>query len=218
MNSLSGSQTWSNNSTAGTLVVNSGVTSSASGTQTLTIGGAGNTTIGGLIGNGSGTVALTMNGTGTLTLSASNTFSGPLTINAGIVATNNVNSAGSAQGMGEGSLVLNGGTFESTETGGTLGAAIFVGANGGTLFNNANNSFQQYTDTFTGSGTLTLKSAASSFNNGQLAIEGNSPNFSGNIIIGGSTALQRPGAVSAQQQRPLINSLHQPLRHRHDHD
>ena len=49
-----------------------------SGTQTLTIGGAGNTTVGGVMSNNAGTLALTMSGSGNFTFngSAVNTFSG----------------------------------------------------------------------------------------------------------------------------------------------
>ena len=103
---LTAGQIWTNNNVpAGSaLTVNSGITSSAvGGLQTLSFGGTGNTTIGGVIGNGAtgGTVGLTMNGSGTLALNGANTFTGLLRINSGIVSTTNFATVGTVQGIGQ---------------------------------------------------------------------------------------------------------------------
>jgi autotransporter-associated beta strand protein len=82
--------------TAGSLNLSGQVTgSAASGTQTLTITGAGDTTISSRIfdhrvdaatdSHASGALALTKNGTGTLTLSNSNSFTGDVRVNTGTV-------------------------------------------------------------------------------------------------------------------------------------
>ena len=66
------------------------LTSSAAGAVTLT-GGANDqtSTFGGVIQNGAGTLALVKTGTGTLTLSGNNTFTGGVTINAGVIQIGN---------------------------------------------------------------------------------------------------------------------------------
>jgi autotransporter-associated beta strand protein len=73
--------------------------------QTLTVDGAGTTTISGVLQNSTGSGKLTKNGSGTLTLSAANTYSGGTTISQGTLK------AGSAtaipNGSGKGIVVLN---------------------------------------------------------------------------------------------------------------
>ena len=133
---LSASQSWTNNSTAGTLTVNSGITAGAgSGTQTLTIAGAGNTTIGGVIGNGNigGTMALTMSGSGTLTLMADNTYTGLTTVNSGVLVLAQTNADIAANSAG---LVVNsGGTVRVNATNALAAGAtgVPVTINGGGL-------------------------------------------------------------------------------------
>jgi fibronectin-binding autotransporter adhesin len=83
--------------------------SNSSSNRTLTITGAENTTITGVIANGGTSTAsnVTKTGAGTLTLSAANTFSGALTVNSGVLrATTN------AGALGAGTLVLDAGTLE----------------------------------------------------------------------------------------------------------
>lgn len=76
---IAGSQSWTNNS-SNVFTALGGVTSSAAGLQTLSIAGSGNTTLSGIVGDGSGTVALTKSGNGTLTMTAANTYSGTTSI------------------------------------------------------------------------------------------------------------------------------------------
>ncbi|HEV7364629.1 MAG TPA: autotransporter-associated beta strand repeat-containing protein, partial [Gemmatimonadales bacterium] len=88
-------------------------------TLALTVGGAGNTTVSGVIGTTSGT--LTKDGTGTLTLSAANTYTGSTTASAGTLLVNG--------SQGSSAVSLNGGTLGGT---GTVGA-ITSTALGGTV-------------------------------------------------------------------------------------
>ena len=73
------------------------------GTVPMTVQGAGNTTISGVISDVS---LLTMNGSGTLTLSGNNTYSGSTTLTSGLLQIGN-NAA-----LGAGGLTLNGGTLQ----------------------------------------------------------------------------------------------------------
>ncbi len=73
---LGAAQSWTNNST--NLFTMGAVTN---GANLLTIGGSGNTSASGVIGNGAG--GLTKEGAGILTLNAANTFTGTTTVNAG---------------------------------------------------------------------------------------------------------------------------------------
>ena len=77
--------TVTNNSiTGGQLLTLAGsVSSTTTGAKTLTVNGAGNTRISGIISNGSGTLALTKADAGALTLTGNNTYSGATTISGG---------------------------------------------------------------------------------------------------------------------------------------
>ena len=92
-NSLAGAITLSGATTigsdAGTLTLSGGI----SGTQNLTLVGAGNITLSGGIATSTGT--LTKNGSGTATLSAANTYSGSTTINSGTLVAAAANALGS---------------------------------------------------------------------------------------------------------------------------
>ena len=123
---LSASQSFSNAS-ATVLTIANGVTSSAStGTQTLTVSGAGNggETFDGVLANGTagGTLALLVNSTattGTTTLVSANTFSGGTTLTRGIILVEN-------------STTTSGGVITS----GPLGTGVFALNGSGTLTDN----------------------------------------------------------------------------------
>ena len=112
----------------------------------------------------SGANALAKTGAGTLTLSASNTFSGGLTISAGTVVASNVNQLGGAGGT-TGAISLNGGELKLNlgTTPYTNAHAITVGAGGGTL---------TLTST-SGTPTLTLGNAGNLTGSGNLTVNGN---------------------------------------------
>jgi autotransporter-associated beta strand protein len=108
-------------SDAGALTLSGGI----SGTQNLTLAGAGNTTISGAIATSTGT--LTKNGSGTATLSAANTYSGSTTVNAGTL------NAAAANALGNSSAInVNGGSFLVTASNAVNNDAA-INLNGGTL-------------------------------------------------------------------------------------
>jgi autotransporter-associated beta strand protein len=105
-----GGCTFANNVAKNDLLLLGGpITSGAAGTQTLVVSGNGNTTIGGAIGGGTGTITLQMNATGTLALNGSNTFTGGVAINSGTLVLGNVNALGST---GPITTVANGATLD----------------------------------------------------------------------------------------------------------
>jgi autotransporter-associated beta strand protein len=77
--SLSGAQSWLNNS-ASTLTVSGNITN---GSNLLTVDGTGNTVISGVLGNGSGGLTKLAGGTLSLTGSSANTYTGMTTVDAG---------------------------------------------------------------------------------------------------------------------------------------
>ncbi len=116
LNNVSGNNSWSGaitlgsgatigqdvaiSSTGGTMTLSGTITGTkSSGTQTFTVGGAGNTAISGPISNGSsgGALALQKTGSGTLSLSGNNTFTGAINVTAGTV---NVTANNVLQGSG----------------------------------------------------------------------------------------------------------------------
>ena len=107
---------------------------SGSGNATATtyaIGGNGaSTTFAGTIANGGGTTSITKTGAGILTLTGVNTFSGALTVNAGILQPR-------AQSLGAGSIAVTGGRIELgwfDTISATYTSANAVTLNGGGLF------------------------------------------------------------------------------------
>jgi autotransporter-associated beta strand protein len=105
-----GTYTFTNNSTTNSLAFAGGVqggTGGAGDAKTLTVTGAGNTAIGGILANGdASSLALTKDGAGILTLSGGNTFSGGVTLSAGKLILGNNTSLGGAAGT----FTINNGT------------------------------------------------------------------------------------------------------------
>ncbi len=174
--------------TAGTLAIGgAGLLGNGNYAATIANGGAmvvntsGSQTFGGVI---SGSGAISQLGPGTLTANAANTFTGVLNIDGGVFATNSVSTVGAAQGMGEASsLVLNGGAFRYTggNSGTNFAPTVNIGPSGGTLDTPSGYFF--YGGAFSGSGRLTVLNSAG-LNGAWLLDTGNSPTFTGNIVIG----------------------------------
>jgi filamentous hemagglutinin family protein len=152
------------NSDAGTLTLSG--TATIAGTFALTVGGAGNTTLNGVLGTATGT--LTKDGAGTLTLGAAETFTGLTTVSlgtlrfsgAGALSANDAVSLANAAGV----------TFDLNATSQTIGSLAGGGASGGVV-----------TSSSPGPATLTTGAAGST-------------TFSGAIQDGaGSVALVKQG-------------------------
>jgi autotransporter-associated beta strand protein len=186
------------NSDSGTLLTLSG---GISGTQNLTIGGAGNTTVSGTIATSTGT--LTKDGLGTLTLNATNSYSGTTTINSGTLT------LASNGNLGTSTITLTGGTLD---LGGKNLSNTISGLSGGTLSNGTitnnggNYAFQNGTVsailagtnglTKTGSGLLTL--TASNTFNGSTTIS------AGNLSISSTAALSSTSGIGLGDTAALI--------------
>ena len=197
---LEGSQTWKNDSHRGDLTVSGDVNLD---TYTLTVLGARNTIIGGAISGGGG---LYKDGTtSTLTLSGStiNSFTGPVTVDKGILAldkelasttfqdaiTSNVtvNSLGTlrldhSDQLGNGTITLNGGKFDMQGFADTVGELVL---NNGTIVGTASSQLGRLVDDthrrITSNGT-------SSITTGQMFGSGNIQTDvqSGTLSIGAS--------------------------------
>ncbi len=118
---LEGTDTFSNNSAKGTLVIKSAVSSDTGVSGTLVLSGSATTgnVVSGVLSDGSGTLAINKTGAGTWSLTGTNTYSGVTTITGGILSTNLLANGGTASGIGQSSnaaanLVINGGTLQYT--------------------------------------------------------------------------------------------------------
>jgi autotransporter-associated beta strand protein len=177
--------------TVGSLAGSGTVTSSLTGTLTLTAGGDNsNTSFSGIIQNGLATsVALTKSGSGTWTLSGANTYSGATSVSAGVL---NIQNA-SALGTTTSGTAVNSGAALELQGGITVGAEALsltgtgISSNGALRNISGDNTFGG-TITLGGTttiqsdaGTLTLNDITGGVSNRNLTIEGN-----GNGIINGN--------------------------------
>jgi autotransporter-associated beta strand protein len=195
--SLLAAQQWRNNS-SNLLTINGNVDN---GANLLTVAGTGNTTISGVLGNGGG--GLTKNGAGTLTLSNSNTFTGPVTINAGTVllanggALNSATPVSTVFGAGStGVLYLNGNsvTVSGLSTNATVGSPDVQNANlfpASLTVNNAVDNTFAGTLQDGGAGALSLiKSGAGTLTlGGANTYTGSTTISSGTLVLGSAAAL-----------------------------
>ena len=173
------------NSDADTLTLGAGGITGAG--QVLTVGGAGDTTISGVIGTGAG--ALIKDGAGTFTLSGSNTYTGTTSIDNGVISCNTVATSGSAQSLGQGATVNLGvaatssGTLKYTGSTGTLDKAINALGNGSDTIQNSGAGVLTLSGIITKDGTiLTLK-------DGEFLVSGKITGASADsdLIVDGST-------------------------------
>ena len=196
------------NSDGGTLTLSGNVTGAA---LPLTVGGAGNTTITGIIGTTTGT--LSKDGTGTLTLTGANAYTGVTTISAGTLQVGAGGTTGNIVGniTDNATLIFNrsnalsyggviSGTGAMTQAGsGTLtltGANTYSGlttVNAGTLAYGVNNALGSGGVTVN-SGTLDIGSFSDSV--GAVALVSGNINGTSGILSGTSYAVQS-GTIGA---------------------
>ena len=186
LRNISGNNTWTGavtlasgtgvtiQSDAGLLTLSGGITGA---TRTLTVGGAGDTTLSGIIGTTSG--GLVKNDAGTLTLSGVNTFTGATTLNGGTVSIGADNRLGAAPGAATtNKIVFNGGTLGTT-------ASFTLNANRGATLNAGGGTFD------TGSGTTLTY-------NGIIAGTGGLTKAnSGTLVLGGANTYTGPTTLNA---------------------
>ncbi|TAL04862.1 MAG: glycosyl hydrolase family protein [Verrucomicrobia bacterium] len=140
-------------SDAGTLALGGTITSSASGTRTLTFQGAGNHLVAGQIQNGSATVGLIRTNSGTLMLAGNNTFSGPT-----LIAGGKLTLSGTASMANSSSITVNSGaTFDVSQLTGTFTLAANQTLGGvGAVIGNVNTTSTAKISPGLSAGTLTF--------------------------------------------------------------
>ena len=210
---LEGNYTFADNATNAGDLLNFGgaITSGIAGTQALTINGADNTTIGGAVGGGAGTIGLTKNGAGTLILSSNNTFTGGITINQGSLQLANagaLNSTGinpvtfGSSSTGLLSLGGNSVSIASLASSATPGTPVVQNGSAAAATLNINNggglTYAGVLQDGAGGGALSLV-----LNTGTLTLAGSSANTftgavtvnDGSLVLGKSSSVQAIGAT-----------------------
>ncbi|MFA5262762.1 MAG: autotransporter-associated beta strand repeat-containing protein [Opitutaceae bacterium] len=167
------------NSDSGTLTLDvaSGNGIASASAQNLTFGGAGNVTVNDIIATGAG--SLTKDGAGTLTLSAVNTFTGGLNLNAGTVTLNGANRLNSANAVTVNAGTLNLANYNETfsslsGTGGTVSL-------GSAALTTGDTTTTSFAGTITGSGGLTKAGT------GSMTLSGNNQYYTGAISVSAGT-------------------------------
>lgn len=132
----------------------------------------------------SGSGGLVKSGAGTLTVSTTNTYTGPTTINGGVLAVDNLNDGGAASSIGAAgtaasNLVINGGTLALVGSQTNTNRSMTLGSSGGTLSVPVSTSLQ-VSGQITGTGTLTkagpgtlILAASNNHSGGTTISEGN---------------------------------------------
>lgn len=207
----------------GTTTLANGRAFSIAGTSTIDVATGTTTTLQGVIANGASAGSLVKSGDGTLLLSATNTYTGSTTVNAGTLRVGSANAIPSGTELtigATGSFDMNGfaGVFGSlagagtVTNGGASAAALTTGGNDAdsTYSGSIQNGAGAVSLTKTGTGKLTLSGAntysgATTISGGTLAVNGSiaSPvtviaggTLGGNGIINNSVSIQPSGAFA----------------------
>ena len=184
---LGAAQTWQNAS-ASPLLVTGNVTN---GGNLLTVEGAGNTTISGVIGSGAG--GLTQAGAGTLILTAANTYTGATTITSGTLQLGNGGTTGSLSTASniavDGTLAFDRSNAVSQGTDFTAsainGAGSLAQLGAGTTTLSALNTYGG--GTIVAAGTLTLTGFGTFGNGGLLTVSGGTADLAGVSLAGSAS-------------------------------
>jgi len=167
--------TITNDNTASLLTISAATGRSVAGSATVTVGGAGSTTITGAITPASGSLAFTKVGTGALTLAGNNNFAGGVTLKQGTI---NISTNNSALGTG---------TFQIGDSTGTT--AVTVDSLSARSITNALSLYQDFTYTGTntlsqGTGAITLATNGTTGNRA-ITVSASTLTLGGNIGDGG---------------------------------
>ncbi|MFD0895723.1 autotransporter-associated beta strand repeat-containing protein [Luteolibacter ambystomatis] len=182
-------------SNAGTLTVSGTVNTSG---KDLTLDGAGAITLSGVI---SGAGDLIKNGTGTSTLTAQNTFTGTVTVNAGTLRANGGNNTLGSLGSASSITINNGGTIsvgtsDNGFTGSSNSAAKTVQINTGGLLTNTGSTTNHLNAIVMNGGTLSATTANTTYGNWNfdrgISTLGNGTT---STITGGNAALTQTGGT-----------------------
>ncbi|MEA3211368.1 MAG: fibronectin-binding autotransporter adhesin [Chthoniobacter sp.] len=200
-------QTWSNNGAFGTttLILGGSINPSGSATMPLTVAGQGNTTVTGAIGINL-TGGLIKTGSGTLTLgSASNAFTGGITVNGGVVAIaadGNLGSGANGLALGEGGTLrfTSAATLSPTRSFSVIGTAL----NPSGIDLNTGVTQVIGASLLSGSGAMRV-SITGGTSPGILSVEGANAGFSGTIEVGAPGKLV--GATLSQRIFSAVSGL-----------
>jgi len=141
------------------------------------IAGSNSLNITGNVAEAGGSRGINMTGAGTVILSGTNTFSGGLTLSAGIVSVSSNSNLGAASG----GLTFNGGTLQVT--GSVLGTRAITMTGAGTFDVALGNTIEQ-SGVISGNGNLSLTSY------GTLVLSGSGSNGTGSTSLGGVLSLR----------------------------
>jgi autotransporter-associated beta strand protein len=192
------------------------VGASTAGAKTLFLTGSntGANTLGGVIGNGSGTLTVTKTGGGAWTLTGTNTYSGATTVSAGTLTLGGANGS-----IGSSAVTTTGGTLTVSNTGAAnngdrLSDSLAFTMNGGTFnFNNdaSNNAFSESAGTLAlvgGANTVAIQQAGaggtSTLTFAGLSRTGGAINFSG---AGLGTAVDPRGKITFTSAPALTDGI-----------
>lgn len=199
LRNISGTNTWTGTTTlaaaaevqsdAGRLIISGTVTNSTP--STLTVDGAGDTTISGSVGLGSG--GITKNGAGSLVLSASNSYTGSTAVNAGVLNIQNSRALGATN---SGTTVASGAALELQGNISVTNEALALSGTG--IGNNGALRNLSGSNTWTGPTTLATNSEIQT-DAGRLTVSGSVTSSNRSLTVDGSgnTTLSGPIALGA---------------------
>ncbi len=209
LRNLSGNNTWTGavtlgsspgatiQSDAGLLTISGGITGN---TRTITVQGAGDTTLSGTIGTTTG--GIVKNDSGTLTITGTNTFSGATTINGGTVSINGDRALGAVPGSATANkLVFDGGTLATTST-------FTLNSNRGTTFNAGGGTYDVASGTtLTYGGIIAGTGGLTKTDTGTLVLSGANTYTGATTINGGTLSINGDNRLGAAPGSPTANQL-----------